>query len=679
MSKESHSTGNVDNHEFNVDAQDSEQVQAADLRVSTTSKIATQPIVDHVDRVMQDMDSVAEDYQFGEPTLVNQSQIDDIAKNMATIDHVPKINRLGSVFSEAISGNKAFSTRDDETDLSFMFIKIVNGISRKGINQAVKHTAKNKAMCAEILEVFEVLGDDKVTIDQDSQKQQIDSILSSLESVEPEVKKILDTVDDSQLDREFKNLYEQIDTDVEIGHLKLLAFKNLMDVCSNPLANSLYKKFMLDQKDQKMLAIWKDNFDLYESSENAFFSIEQNYGFRMADFVTQGLYSLTDKDMQDKIALSLFSAETIKSRFERKIIDVFMKYSSSRVSMLRSQEEKDFKNDLTAAVELMSEVILIEHNLGYVKKSKDTADSILKEKMSNKHGASFSEAVKLLDLSLTTLHDEQLREILNQEEDEDRKLIELRELAAIEQALIKKASEFRQFIASRGYNGSADEMSILTDMLNKNMISQQLDAILRQKAAIEYRQEQLRLRQEEQEAKSRRAARIAILREQTASLFDAYYEIDNKYNISGWELRNNLPEFDELSDAFYSALFIKKRNHRETAHSLEERRKTRELLKVILGAKAEHVSTSDYASQVFKDSLALKELRQQTDEMSQGNLVPSKECLLTQLRYLDKLIDKGNAERVIEEALNGNDILLPVAEFIADYIRLKEEHQNQDS
>jgi len=100
---------------------------------------------------------------------------------------------------------------------------------------------------------------------------------------------------------------------------------------------------------------------------------------------------------------------------------------------------------------------------------------------------------------------------------------------------------------------------------------------------------------------------------------------------------------------------------------MERRRKVRNLLIVILGSKAENTPISDHASQVFQDSLKLKSLNKQIDIASENSLVPAKETLLPQLHYLDKLIEKGNADRVIEEAINGNDALIEIAEFLSDY------------
>jgi hypothetical protein len=661
------------NHESNgVDIHDSEQIQSSDLRVSTTSKIATQPIIDHVDRVMESMDTIAEDHLFGEPTLITQTEIDDIAKNIATIEHVPKINRLGAVFSEALTGNDAFAEKDGISDIEVMFSKILTGKSRKGINQGVKNSAKNKSRSAEILEVFEVLGDDNISIHQNADLTELDDIIKNITKIENGATNIIDTVDDSDLDREFKNLFEQLDSSADIGQLKLLAFKNIMDVCSNPLAISCYKGFLNHPKSSnKRISKNEDNFNVFGSSDNIFFDSNQNFGFLMANYFTESLDSFMDGSIKDQIPHSVLVGKAA-SAFEYVLINDFLRALPGTSFMRKSQEEKDFKNELTDAVKLMSKILVIDQHLSIIKHSKETAGNILNSAMIKKHSSAYNEAFNLLNLAITTTHDEKLSEIISQETDEEQKFLELQELAAIEKTLIQKASDFRDFIMSRDYYISAEEMNLLNELIENDLVSQQFAAVIKKKEDIKNRHEQLQREQEQREAKAKRAARLAILREQSSSLFDEYSQIDKKYDVSVAELRNREPEIDDLSDAFYSALYVKKRNQRDTAVSMERRRKVRNLLIVILGSKAENTPISDHASQVFQDSLKLKSLNKQIDIASENSLVPAKETLLPQLHYLDKLIEKGNAERVIEQALNGNDLLIPIAEFIADYTNHKQ-------
>jgi len=661
------------NHESNgVDIHDSEQIQSSDLRVSTTSKIATQPIIDHVDRVMESMDTIAEDHLFGEPTLITQTEIDDIAKNIATIEHVPKINRLGAVFSEALTGNDAFAEKDGISDIEVMFSKILTGKSRKGINQGVKNSAKNKSRSAEILEVFEVLGDENISIHQNADLTELDDIIKNITKIENGATNIIDTVDDSDLDREFKNLFEQLDSSADIGQLKLLAFKNIMDVCSNPLAISCYKGFLNHPKSSnKRISKNEDNFNVFGSSDNIFFDSNQNFGFLMANYFTESLDSFMDGSIKDQIPHSVLVGKAA-SAFEYVLINDFLRALPGTSFMRKSQEEKDFKNELTDAVKLMSKILVIDQHLSIIKHSKETAGNILNSAMIKKHSSAYNEAFNLLNLAITTTHDEKLSEIISQETDEEQKFLELQELAAIEKTLIQKASDFRDFIMSRDYYISAEEMNLLNELIENDLVSQQFAAVIKKKEDIKNRHEQLQREQEQREAKAKRAARLAILREQSSSLFDEYSQIDKKYDVSVAELRNREPEIDDLSDAFYSALYVKKRNQRDTAVSMERRRKVRNLLIVILGSKAENTPISDHASQVFQDSLKLKSLNKQIDIASENSLVPAKETLLPQLHYLDKLIEKGNAERVIEQALNGNDLLIPIAEFIADYTNHKQ-------
>ena len=661
------------NHESNgVDIHDSEQIQSSDLRVSTTSKIATQPIIDHVDRVMESMDTIAEDHLFGEPTLITQTEIDDIAKNIATIEHVPKINRLGAVFSEALTGNDAFAEKDGISDIEVMFSKILTGKSRKGINQGVKNSAKNKSRSAEILEVFEVLGDENISIHQNADLTELDDIIKNITKIENGATNIIDTVDDSDLDREFKNLFEQLDSSADIGQLKLLAFKNIMDVCSNPLAISCYKGFLNHPKSSnKRISKNEDNFNVFGSSDNIFFDSNQNFGFLMANYFTESLDSFMDGSIKDQIPHSVLVGKAA-SAFEYVLINDFLRALPGTSFMRKSQEEKDFKNELTDAVKLMSKILVIDQHLSIIKHSKETAGNILNSAMIKKHSSAYNEAFNLLNLAITTTHDEKLSEIISQETDEEQKFLELQELAAIEKTLIQKASDFRDFIMSRDYYISAEEMNLLNELIENDLVSQQFAAVIKKKEDIKNRHEQLQREQEQREAKAKRAARLAILREQSSSLFDEYSQIDKKYDVSVAELRNREPEIDDLSDAFYSALYVKKRNQRDTAVSMERRRKVRNLLIVILGSKAENTPISDHASQVFQDSLKLKSLNEQIDIASENSLVPARETLLSQLHYLDKLIEKGNAERVIEQALNGNDLLIPIAEFIADYTNHKQ-------
>ena len=661
------------NYESNgVDMHDSEQIQSSDLRVSTTSKIATQPIIDHVDRVMESMDTIAEDHLFGEPTLITQAEIDDIAKNIATIEHVPKINRLGAVFSEALTGNDAFAEKDGISDIEVMFSKILTGKSRKGINQGVKNSAKNKSRSAEILEVFEVLGDENISIHQNADLTELDDIIKNITKIENGATNIIDTVDDSDLDREFKNLFEQLDSSADIGQLKLLAFKNIMDVCSNPLAISCYKGFLNHPKSSnKRISKNEDNFNVFGSSDNIFFDSNQNFGFLMANYFTESLDSFMDGSIKDQIPHSVLVGKAA-SAFEHILVNDFLRALPGTSFMRKSQEEKDFKNELTDAVKLMSKILVIDQHLSIIKHSKETAGNILNSAMIKKHSSAYNEAFNLLNLAITTTHDEKLSEIISQETDEEQKFLELQELAAIEKTLIQKASDFRDFIMSRDYYISAEEMNLLNELIENDLVSQQFAAVIKKKEDIKNRHEQLQREQEQREAKAKRAARLAILREQSSSLFDEYSQIDKKYDVSVAELRNREPEIDDLSDAFYSALYVKKRNQRDTAVSMERRRKVRNLLIVILGSKAETTPISDHASQVFQDSLKLKSLNEQIELASENSLVPAKETLLPQLHYLDKLIEKGNAERVIEQALNGNDLLIPIAEFIADYTNHKQ-------
>ena len=661
------------NHESNgVDIHDSEQIQSSDLRVSTTSKIATQPIIDHVDRVMESMDTIAEDHLFGEPTLITQTEIDDIAKNIATIEHVPKINRLGAVFSEALTGNDAFAEKDGISDIEVMFSKILAGKSRKGINQGVKNSAKNKSRSAEILEVFEVLGDENISIHQNADLTELDDIIKNITKIENGATNIIDTVDDSDLDKEFKNLFEQLDSSADIGQLKLLAFKNIMDVCSNPLAISCYKGFLnYPKSSNKSISKNEDNFNVFGSSDNIFFDSNQNFGFLMANYFTESLDSFMDGSIKDQIPHSVLVGKAA-SAFEYVLINDFLRDLPGTSFMRKSQEEKDFKNELTDAVKLMSKILVIDQHLSIIKHSKETAGNILNSAMIRKHSSAYNEAFNLLNLAITTTHDEKLSDIISQETDEEQKFLELQELAAIEKTLIQKASDFRDFIMSRDYYISAEEMNLLNELIENDLVSQQFAAVIKKKEDIKNRHEQLQREQEQREAKAKRAARLAILREQSSSLFDEYSQIDKKYDVSVAELRNREPEIDDLSDAFYSALYVKKRNQRDTAASMERRRKVRNLLIVILGSKAETTPISDHASQVFQDSLKLKSLNEQIDIASENSLVPAKETLLPQLHYLDKLIEKGNAERVIEQALNGNDLLIPIAEFIADYTNHKQ-------
>ncbi|NDC22179.1 hypothetical protein EBZ57_02300 [bacterium] len=661
------------NHESNgVDIYDSEQIQNSDLRVSTTSKIATQPIIDHVDRVMESMDTIAEDHLFGEPTLITQAEIDDIAKNIATIEHVPKINRLGAVFSEALTGNDAFAEKDGISDIEVMYSKILAGKSRKGINQGVKNSAKNKSRSAEILEVFEVLGDENISIHQNADLTELDDIIKNITKIENGATNIIDTVDDSDLDREFKNLFEQLDSSADIGQLKLLAFKNIMDVCSNPLAISCYKGFLNHPKSSnKRISKNEDNFNVFGSSDNIFFDSNQNFGFLMANYFTESLDSFMDGSIKDQIPHSVLVGKAA-SAFEHVLVNDFLRALPGTSFMRKSQEEKDFKNELTDAVKLMSKILVIDQHLSIIKHLKEITGNILNSAMIKKHSSAYNEAFNLLNLAITTTHDEKLSEIISQETDEEQKFLELQELAAIEKTLIQKASDFRDFIMSRDYYISAEEMNLLNELIENDLVSQQFAAVIKKKEDIKNRHEQLQREQEQREAKAKRAARLAILREQSSSLFDEYSQIDKKYDVSVAELRNREPEIDDLSDAFYSALYVKKRNQRDTAVSMERRRKVRNLLIVILGSKAENTPISDHASQVFQDSLKLKSLNEQIDIASENSLVPAKETLLPQLHYLDKLIEKGNAERVIEQALNGNDLLIPIAEFIADYTNHKQ-------
>ena len=651
------------NHESNVlNIYDSEQLQGSELRGS----IATQPIIDQVDRAMESMDTIAEDHQFGEPTLITQTEIDDIAKNIATIEHVPKINSLGAVFSEALTGNVAFSGGNGKADIETMFNNILLGKSRKGINQLVKNRAKDKSRSTEILEVFEVLGDNNISIDQNAELTKLDDLIRNIAKIENGVTKIIDTAEDRDLDIEFKNLFEKLDSNADIGQLKLLAFKKIIDVCSNPLAISCYKGFLNHRANNKQFAENEDNFDFFESSENIFFSAHQNFGFLLANFFTGSLDVFLDESIKNHIPHSILVGKAA-STFEHGLVNGFLKDLPGKSFMRKSQEEKDFKNELTGAVQLMSKILLIDHHLSLIKQSKETTGDILNTAMTRKHSSVYNSAFNLLKLAITTTHDEKLSDIISQETDEEQKFNELQELAAIEKALMQKASDFRDFIMLRGYYISEEEMNLLNELLENDLVSQQFAAVIKQKEDINNRQEQLQREQEQREAKAKRAARLAILREQSSSLFDEYHQIDNKYDVSVAELRNREPEIDNLSDAFYSALYVTKRNQRETAVSMERRRKARNLLIVILGSKGENPSTSNHASQVFNDSLKLKSLNEQIQLASENSLVPAKETLLSQLRYLDRLIEKGNAERVIEEALNGNDALIEIAEFLSDY------------
>ncbi|NDC31615.1 MAG: hypothetical protein EBZ58_11925, partial [Bacteroidetes bacterium] len=606
-------------------------------------------------------------------TLITQTEIDDIAKNIATIEHVPKINRLGAVFSEALTGNVAFAEKDGISDIEVMFSKILTGKSRKGINQVVKNSAKNKSRSAEILQVFEILGDDSISIHQNAELTELDDIIKKITKIEKGATNIIDTADDSDLDREFKNLFEQLDSSADIGQLKLLAFKNIMDVCSNPLAISCYKGFLNNPKYiSKRIKKNKDNFDVFDSSDNIFFDSNQNYGFLMANYFTDSLDVFMDGAIKDQIPHSALVGRAA-SAFEHVLVNDFLRALPGTPFMRKSQEEKDFKNELTEAVKLMSKILVIDQHLSIIKQSKESAGNILNSAMIKKHASAYNEAFNLLNLAITTTHDEKLSEIISQETDEEQKFLELQELAAIEKTLIQKASDFRDFIMSRDYYISAEEMNLLNELIENDLVSQQFAAVIKQKEDIKNRQEQLQREQEQREAKARQAARLAILRERSSSLFDEYHQIDNKYNVSVSELRNREPEIDDLIDAFYNALYVKKRNQTETAVSMERRRKARNLLIVILGSKSETTSTSDHASQIFQDSLKLKSLNEQIELASENSLVPAKETLLPQMHYLDRLIEKGNAERVIEEALSGNDLLIPIAEFLTDYIRLRQE------
>jgi hypothetical protein len=391
----------------------------------------------------------------------------------------------------------------------------------------------------------------------------------------------------------------------------------------------------------------------------------------MANYFTESLDSFMDGSIKDQIPHSVLVGKAA-SAFEHILVNDFLRALPGTSFMRKSQEEKDFKNELTDAVKLMSKILVIDQHLSIIKHSKETAGNILNSAMIKKHSSAYNEAFNLLNLAITTTHDEKLSEIISQETDEEQKFLELQELAAIEKTLIQKASDFRDFIMSRDYYISAEEMNLLNELIENDLVSQQFAAVIKKKEDIKNRHEQLQREQEQREAKAKRAARLAILREQSSSLFDEYSQIDKKYDVSVAELRNREPEIDDLSDAFYSALYVKKRNQRDTAVSMERRRKVRNLLIVILGSKAETTPISDHASQVFQDSLKLKSLNEQIELASENSLVPAKETLLPQLHYLDKLIEKGNAERVIEQALNGNDLLIPIAEFIADYTNHKQ-------